>query len=158
MRNLRRGRKRPDQIGSASCRIECASQNSGKWWSGCTGWNFVHHIFTVSRMRQANHASENQACSVPPLISNGRRYSFSAQYGCGSDPAATAVRNEIISRLIETPAVWLCRKDRRIHPNRRMPHVEATLHPKRTRSFKREAAKKVSFHQQKAQNIEQALH
>lgn len=106
MRILRRERRTGYETRSAARGIKRLDQDNGKWWGWRIGRDSVRNPFSVLRVRKAYKTIKDKAGIVSPFISQGRRYSFLAQKGCGSDPTATVIRIILISGIIESPGVW----------------------------------------------------
>ena len=94
---------------------QCSAQDLEVGRPRFTWRNTVHYTFPVYRVREAHNAVKDCEGGVSRFLPGRRRYSFIAQVRSGSDAAATAVRNEIISQIMDTSGLWETRKNLRSH-------------------------------------------
>ncbi len=121
MRVLRHQREFENQVKRASRGEQCSDEDCRKRRARCARRDDVHHTFAVYRVREAYHSSKDQTRCVSTYLPGRRRYSYLAQVRCDSDPFATAIRNEIISVILETPGVWEARRKLRARSMRLVP-------------------------------------
>lgn len=141
MRILRLQREFENEAKRSARGEQCSDEDRRKRRARCARRDDVHHTFAVYRVRQAYHSSKDQARCVSPYLPGRRRYSYIAQLRCDSDPVATAIRNEIISVILETPGVWEGRKKLRARSMRLVPVSSAIRGCQRPQKVVREEKK-----------------